>query len=364
MTTRRPDNPMTSIRVFYGQMPVKLRFSYGTMDTHPFSIVELSAGELRGYGETLVHPTPGLLDAARGLIGRDPLLLDGLIPLPSGDEDRMALESLSIALFDLVGKVKGVPVHALLGGKKADHVPLMPCIFPTTAQDAAEKASSFVKKGFRGLKTKLVGALDEDTQIVTAIRAVVGNEIVLQGDANRGYKSLKEAIAAVRRLGDMGLDIFEDPLLGSIDEYKQLRGLSRAKIMIDHYNRQFEEYAEALAKQACDMVNLHPVQPGGLGRALTKVRMARDAGVQITVGGTGFTGFGTAAYHQLSAVACPGCLCGELGGYIDHGMPVALVTNPLPIADGSVAVNESPGLGQALNQEALLPLQPEEICIQ
>jgi len=337
-------------------MPVKLRFSYGNIDEFPFSILELRAGALRGYGEGLrCHKM------ARHLLGRDPLELETLLPAPDSDKNRLALEPVSMALFDLAGKIKQVPLHALLGGKKADSVRLMPCVFPFDRQDAAEKATAFVKQGFTGLKVKLIGDLQEDLNIVQAIRHAVGQDIPLQGDANRGYKTHPEAIAAVEELGNAGLDIFEDPLLGNLDEYRQLRGRSRVKIMIDHFNRREDDYREALEKQACDIMNLHPIQPGGLGKAMAKVKAADQAGVAITVGGTGFTGFGTEAYHQLSAVACPGALCGEAGGFIDHGMPFSLVKRPVPIVNGSVLVSDAPGLGMELDEERLMSLKPDII---
>jgi len=52
-------------------------------------------------------------------------------------------------------------------------------------------------------------------------------------------------------------------------------------------------------------------------------------------------------------VVTPGGPCGELGGFFDHGMPRSLVEAPLPMRDGVVCLPGSPGLGVAVNWEAV-----------
>ena len=344
------------IQLYCGQMPVRLVFSYGKMDTFPFSIVRLHAGGAEGIGEVVVGANQFLEDLLARLVGADVRRLDALLPATDNDHDRIVCEAVSIALYDLLGKLSGLPLFSLLGGAESTCVPLMPCLFPNNGDEARESARDWFSQGFRYLKVKLVGDPEDDLARVKGIRAVAPDGIVLQGDANEGYKTLDEAALAVADLGAAGLDIFEDPLEGGVEEYAELRrrrGDSGAAVMVDKMARHTAELAAVLRSGAADVVGIHPDQPGSLSRALLHAKMAQGMGVPVVIGGTGYTGVGTAAYQHLTAVATPGGACGELGGFFDHGMPRNLVKAPLPMADGCVNIPDRPGMGTELDEEAL-----------
>lgn len=347
---------ITHARIDWGKMPVKLLFSYGAVDAFDFQIVRLHAGDAEGLGEVLVPRHPFLDDVLAGLIGTDPRKLDALLPVGTEGLDRIACEAISIALYDLVGHLSGLPMHVLLGGAPTTRVPLMPCIFPQNADDAGRLAASWFDRGHCHLKTKLIGDFAEDLARVEAIHAVAPEGAVLQGDANEGYTTLKEAQAAVERFGRAGLDIFEDPLQGDASAYAELRRRcadDRARIMIDALARTTADLVGSLRAGAADMVGIHPDQPGTLSHALLHAHLARSMNVPVVIGGTGYTGIGTAAYQHLTAVATPGGPCGELGGAFDHGMPHHMASASLPMKDGYVVLPDTPGMGIQLDEEVL-----------
>ena len=80
-----------------------------------------------------------------------------------------------------------------------------------------------------------------------------------------------------------------------------------------------------LQKGSADIIGIHPDQPGSMSRVIQHVHLAESFGVPAVIGGTGYTGIGTAAYQHITAAATPGGRCGELGGVFDHGMPRSLV---------------------------------------
>jgi muconate cycloisomerase len=337
----------------HGEMPVSVQFSYGAPPVFAFTIVRLTATDVQGVGEVLVPPNRFLEAYLQNLIGRDARALDSLLPATDDDVDRILCEAVSIALHDLVGRLSGLPVHALLGGAPRRNVPLMPCIFPGSADEAAQKAQHFFSKGFQNLKTKLSGHLHEDLQRVRAIRSVAPQGAELLGDANEGYKTLPDARHAVEALGAAGLDIFEDPLQGQVLDYQKLKATGGARVMVDRLARRTTDLLAVLTAGAADMINIHPDQPGSLTLALHHVRLAQDFGVPVRIGGTGYTGVGTAAYQHLAAVATPGEPCGELGGTVDHGMPAATVVEPLKVDQCHVLLGNTPGLGVELNLQTL-----------
>lgn len=344
------------IHIHWGQMPVNLLFSYGRVDSFPFLIVRLYAGDTQGQGETPVVYTPAVDRILAALIGQDARRLDSLLPHADTEADRFLCEAISMALHDLVGQLSGLPLHALLGGCAQRQVPLMPCIFPVNADEAQAKAQSFFAKGFRKyLKTKLVGDFQEDLARVQAIRRCAPPGLMLQGDANCGYKTLADARYAADKLGEAGLDIFEDPLAGGVSDYRALKDAcaGTTRIMVDKLSRRTSDLAAVLQNAAADVVGIHPVQPGSLSRARQHAQLAQSFGVPVIIGGTGYCAMGPAAYQHLTAVVTPGGPCGELGGVFDHGMPQSLIAASLPIRDGEVILGDQPGLGVRLNEETL-----------
>ncbi len=358
------DFRITGLKLHWGRIPVKLRFSYGRVDTFPFVIVRVSAGRAEGLGETGVLPDQlpeGFPeDYVPRFIGRDSRSLDALLPSQISDSVRIFCEGISMALHDLVGKLYGAPVHVLLGGKKRNSVPLMPCVFPFDPDDAAQTARLFCERGFkRYMKVKLMGNLDEDLACVRKVRSVVPSQLVLQGDANEGYQTIEEARRATESLGAAGLNIIEDPLRGDVEEYCQLGKACRngARIMTDALARKTSDLVRVLAAGAADVIGVHPDQPGSLVTALLHVKMARCFGVPVVLGGTGYTGVGVAAYQQLTAVALEDGPSGELGGFNDHGMPESLITAAPHIERGCAQISNLPGLGVTLDEEALARYQ-------
>jgi len=357
---------ITGARLDWGKMPVALRFSYGTVSMFDFLIVRLWCGDAEGTGEVLVPPNEHLKQLVQGLIDADSRGLDTLLPEPGNDTDRILGEAVSIALHDLVARRSGLPLHVLLGGTGHRRVPLMPCLFPIDAGAARREAKKWWDQGYQRLKVKLVGDFKEDQGRVEGIRAVTGRNLVLQGDANEGYKEFATALRAVNGLGKAGLDIFEDPLAGDVAAYAELtrrRDESGARVMVDVLARNTTDLAAVLRRTAADVVGIHPDQPGSLSRAMLHARMATAMGVPVVIGGTGYTAVGSAAYQHLAAVVTPGGPCGELGGYFDHGMPRHLLQESLPMVDGEVMLPDVPGLGVRIDEEALMEFRIDSLVL-
>ena len=344
----KPLFPIERITFYFGEMPVNLRFSYGEVKKFPFAFIEIESGEFRGIGESAGR-FKRLFKAGKELIGKDAIQLEGLLPdyllQQEFNEER---EGLSIALYDLVGKIYGLPVHTLLGGKRRERVPLMPVVFPKNPKDAGEKAKKFVKSGYRYLKVKFMGNLEEDLYILREIRKKAGKEIYLQADVNCGYKKIEEAREALLRFEEGELDVVEDLMEGSLDEYASLRGLTEVKIMLDKHARSLGKVGEIVKKESADIINQHPGQQGGLMRAIMVNAASSAGGIPTFIGGTGFMGVGTAAFQSLASVIGLKFPCGELCGFVDHGFPDFLVEKLYSVKSGEAIIPDTPGLGVKL----------------
>jgi L-alanine-DL-glutamate epimerase-like enolase superfamily enzyme len=103
-----------------------------------------------------------LQQCAAMLIGEDPSRIEHLWQLmyrgyfyPAGREKIHALGGLDMALWDLKGKVLGVPVYQLLGGLSRDHVECYSTRFPR-AGSPKETARACIEAGFRAFRTSVV----------------------------------------------------------------------------------------------------------------------------------------------------------------------------------------------------------------
>ncbi len=349
-----------SVTLYAGRMPVKVLFSYGTLTAFDFLIVRLRAGAYEGLGEAMVPVPAGFPGYLSRLIDADAGLLDRLLPETFSEPlERIAYESVSMALHDLVARASRQSLAALLGAESVRELSLMPCIFPASPKEAGEQARAWRQRGFRYLKTKLSGAFDEDFGRIQAIRESAPDLVMLQADANGGYTGLTDAVRAVGVFGDAGLDLFEDPMAGGAEEYAELRRRcrgGRAKIMVDELARETGILEQALRCGAADAVNIHPDQPGSLTLVRKHIGMAGEFGIPVFIGGTGYTGIGSAVYWQLSAALLPGQPCGELGGFLDHGMPVGSALTGNAVKDGVMYFDSAlHGSGAIFDYEAMKP---------
>ncbi|MGX6605325.1 galactonate dehydratase [Micromonosporaceae bacterium Da 78-11] len=150
-----------------------------------------------GWGEPVVEGRAETVRAAVAeladyLIGEDPLRIeDHWQVLTKGGFYRggpvlsSAVAGVDQALWDIAGKVHGVPVHQLLGGPVRDRVRMYAWIGGDRPQDVAELARAQVEAGFTAVKmngSAQMRFLDTPAQTnavverVAAVREVIGDE--------------------------------------------------------------------------------------------------------------------------------------------------------------------------------------------
>ena len=180
-----------------------------------------------GWGETGVDAA-GFADVAQGVIGMNPenfgSIWQSIVNTRyqgggyAGIASNVA-SAIDMALHDLVGKARGLPVYELLGGKIRDKI----CTYATglfytendvndpTWSDLLDEAQEHAEAGFTGMKMKIGGlTLDEDVDRVHALRRQVGDNIRIMVDANEAYDP-GTAITMSRRIADANVTWFEEP---------------------------------------------------------------------------------------------------------------------------------------------------------
>lgn len=344
--------------------PARMRFSYGAASTQTFAVCRVLADGIEGHGECQGGLGDEAETVARALVGKDAHGLDGLLPAGARDnvEGRSGmLEMFSMALCDLVGKAHGLPMHVLLGGARRRRVPLMPCVFSDGADEAARIAQGFLDQGFKALKVKLFGDIEGDCAIVCAIREIMPDGF-LQGDANLGYKGIDAGREAMKRLGEAGLTVAEDPFEGSFEDYAAVtREYDQPRVMLDAPSRGWNGIHQSCALHAAHIINLHPNCQGPFSEILGRAAVAQAAGIPVMVGGTGYPGVGSYPHAHLASVVGLEFPYGDICGARDHGFPESSALEMLPVNDGSFAVPDTPGHGGAINLDVVERLCEETV---
>jgi L-alanine-DL-glutamate epimerase-like enolase superfamily enzyme len=325
-------------------------------DDGPEGLGEAVPLALRGDAP-LAEVERAIADAATRLIGLD---LDA-----SGDDPRAfaigtmleltaprrlqpaAAAALESALFDLVAKTEGEPMWRFLG---MDGVAPVECNATLTAAAPAEvaaQAEQWAADGFETFKLKL-GAGHDDAATVAAVRDVVGPDARIRVDVNEAWGTA-EAVAALRELERFGLELAEQPVEG-------LRGLARlapeveVPLAADEAIATEADAHRAVQRRACAYATAKLSKVGGAGAAR---RIAAVLPTYLSSALDGPIGI-AAAGHAAQLIRGDGNDPG-----IAHGLATqrlfagTIATAECSLRGGALHLPDAPGLGVAIDEEAL-----------
>jgi L-alanine-DL-glutamate epimerase-like enolase superfamily enzyme len=274
-------------RTYDLELEVPFAISRGTTSVHTICVAEISHQGLTGYGEASPSRYYGdnrekalaAMTGAGRMLGDDPFALEVISRrlrenFPESPSGRAAVE---MALYDLVGKMVGLPVYRWLGLAGAP-LPKTSLTVGVTDVEVARRRLDFLK-GFPILKAK-VGFGDE-MALLSLLRD--HTEAVLRVDANEGW-SVEEAIDKVSLMSrEFAVEIFEQPLpKGDLDGYRRLRQSTSATIIVDESAARAEDLPRWSG--LVDGVNVKIMKCGGLGEAMRMIWTARALGLSIMLG--------------------------------------------------------------------------------
>ncbi|MEU4477756.1 enolase C-terminal domain-like protein [Micromonospora sp. NPDC023966] len=240
------------------------------------------------YGETAGATIAGIEYLAPAIIGQDPrqitkinMAVDRLSPVGN----IAAKAGLDIALHDLTGKILGVPVYQLLGGRV--HESLKTHITPATYEGTADDLMDLVAQGYRAFKQKMSGDIGYDIPLVESLLDRVPDGIVLSLDVNQGW-SVKDTLEVVTVLERRAVHprnvILEQPIDGAdIRGAARIRNATNIPIMLDDGIRTAADLRRILDAEAADIVSLKISRVGGIQRCLQMIKMAEAANVSYIV---------------------------------------------------------------------------------
>jgi L-alanine-DL-glutamate epimerase-like enolase superfamily enzyme len=174
------------------------------------------------YGIVAPHAVKSIIDDVLGpvMVGRDP---SAPVALHEDLYDLMrvrgffggfyvdSLAGVDIAVWDLYGKLAGLPLSQLLGGRRRDTIPAYVSGLPkATLKERCDLAVEWVGKGYRGIKFAAAVSDDGIVREMAALREAVGPDIHLMVDLHWKFEAA-EAIRLIRKLEAYDLYFAEAP---------------------------------------------------------------------------------------------------------------------------------------------------------
>ncbi|QDT03676.1 4-hydroxyproline betaine 2-epimerase [Rubripirellula lacrimiformis] len=220
----------------------------------------------------------GMRELAPHLIGMDPRQLSVLnLRMDAALKGHPYVKSgIDIACWDILGKVSGLPVCVLMGGRFGESVRLYRAISQAAPDEMASNLAGYRDEGYTRFQLKVGGDPDTDIQRIRATRAVLSDKERLVADANTGWTQ-HEAQRVVRAVADLDVYI-EQPCL-SYEECLAIRRNTNHPFVLDENIDCLDMLLRAKGDLAMDVVNLKISKLGGL----TKAAQARDLCVSMGI---------------------------------------------------------------------------------
>ena len=274
-----------------------------------------------------------------------------------------AISAIDQACWDLKGKKLGVPVHALLGGKRRERLRAYANAWYfgcATPEEFARAALRMVKEGYGALKWDPFGdadltmtgpAMAATVANVAAVREAVGPDVDLAIEVH-GRLSPAWAIEMARRLKPFSPFFYEEPV--PVEDVEALARVARAiEIPVATGERLCTKFAfqELLRRQAVDIVQPDLCHAGGLTEVKKIAALAEASYVQVAPHNASGP-IGTAAAVQLDATI-PNFLIQEFFVVQAPWIEEVVAGGPR-VEGGEIVVPDRPGLGVELHEEAAL----------
>lgn len=366
-----------SVDLFYLRMPEVLDIGDGSQDALVFRV---RSGSHEGWGEAVASPLTSIASwiAPMSHSGCHPVIDSVLGETLNSPEDisriankvraisfygiiqsDLTFSGVEIALWDLLGRAREVPIYQLLGYDKAERkIPYASILFGDTPDETLAKAQAMRRAGFSAIKFGWGpygrGAVAQDEAHVFAAREGIGAGAHLMIDAGTVFNEDIEAAAQrLPALASAKVKWFEEPVAAAaISLYRKLSQINPAVSLAGGEGAHNSMQAETLIQEGgVGFIQIDTGYIGGIGAAHRVAKFAQSRGVQ-------YVNHTFTSHSALSASLQP--FAGLKDSWIAEypmepkALCVELNRNQIKIdSDGKICVPESPGLGIEFSEDAI-----------
>jgi o-succinylbenzoate synthase len=260
----------------------------------------------------------------------------------------MAKAAVEMAAWDLFARQRGEPLSHVLGGRRTSIESGVSIGIQDSLDQLVERVQVERAAGYRRVKIKIKPGWD--VEAVETIRTHTG-DIPLMVDANGAYR-LADA-RHLQTLDRFNLLMVEQPLeYDDIRDHARLQAQLKTAICLDESIHSLRSASEAIALDACRVINIKPGRVGGHGQAIALHDMAARSNIPVWHGGMLESGIGRAHNIHLSTLPnfrLPGDIAASRRYYAPDLIDPEIVVCP----DGTIAVPTGTGIGVNVVRERI-----------
>ena len=264
------------------------------------------------------------------------------------------MSGIDMALWDIMGKATGKPVHKLLGGSYVDKItPYASALMPDTVDEVKRMTELYVSQGFKAIKYgwgPLGWDVNFDLELIKTARNTAGDHVEIMIDIGKRYR-LKSAMFVAKALEQLNIYWLEEPLPAEdYVGYRRLTESTTIKIATGEEESGRLAFARLINESRVDIIQPDMSRCGGLTEAKKIATLAADANI-LCVPHAFKTGILVAATIQFIA-AIPHTPFLEFS-VTESGIRKEVLAQPFVQRNGFVEVPQKPGFGIELNPEVV-----------
>jgi L-alanine-DL-glutamate epimerase-like enolase superfamily enzyme len=186
-----------------------------------------------------------------------------------------AIGAMDVALWDLGGKIAGLPIHRLIGGYRDSAPAYASSAVLPTVEAYAEEAARFKADGWTAYKIHPPTEPATDIAVCQAVRHAVGDGYTIMLDPTWAYQ-YPEALRVGRVAEDLGFHWYEDPLADDdVYNYVKLKQQLSIPILATEYAPGgFTALAPWIIARATDFLRGDVAVKGGITPLLKSAHLA------------------------------------------------------------------------------------------
>lgn len=328
-------------------------------------LLQLCSSAGNGFGD--IAPLPGfsidtLEEALMQIRLLKPFLVaepipDGLEQLNNGFDDwlgglkltssvRFGIET---AVLNLISNNQQKTLSHMLGNTLHTHVPINGLLMGS--RDAIlSQADTLIYAGFRSLKLKVNGDVDEAIATVKELTEVINGRALLHLDANQ-FWSLTDALRFGKAIGPAAVDYIEEPVkdIQSIPEFFHQ---TLIPVAIDE-SLQSHTFEEIKGIEGVDVVVIKPSVIGGLEKSWKIMHECQRLGLAPVISSIFESSVGLLTLAQIA-----GCAARNNSAGLDTAkwFKENLLNTPLEIERGKIEIANRPLSASEIDFNQLIPV--------
>jgi D-arabinonate dehydratase len=350
---------ITGIQAIPLHIPQKLRYalssSFSTASSDCVLVKVFTDEGITGYGEVFRFKPVAIsafVDEVLKpiLVGQNPMHVEMLWDLMYRTTFRYGrkgitlhcISGVEIALWDIIGKYRQLPVFEMIGGACRDKLRAYASL-PRyeNPHDTASDAVRCVEEGYTAVKLH-----QTDIESLKLTRKEVGDNVVIMVDIN-GHWAPREAVEKIKEMADYNVLWIEEPV-SPMDDYDGLSFVrERSTVRIAAGENEYTHYGfkQMITQRAVDILQPDIIKAGGIGVCRKILALAEAWNIQL-IPHSFYFGPGVAATLHFATSSMSSDYV-EINAVPLEAFPIEPTLRPV---NGFLKVPDGPGLGIEIDE--------------